>query len=591
MNSRDTTGSQNRRLIRLGSLSLALVVCGSPALAADAPEVTATIQVQPAEVYVLGDDIPLIWNFTNQSTNSLAMLWEGCCRLNGKLSVTTGGQPVEILPPGASTFHTYAKAETLPPGQPMKFSSLLADWVRLPTGGEFELGGQYTGVLPNQTPQIPAGTELWRGTARATSTRLQVLGVDDYLAQRPARSQARGIKIQLSGPNRLPPVDAVAFTATFKNLTAAPLTLDWPGTFQLWLVDERGWRLAQAIKHPPVAAENLALPPQGELRREFQLSSADLNGEPFGSLRLFLELSADAGGAGRVPSADLAIAWNLDLADTVTLLNAAAGGSSAGMRNPPLKLLRQYLGALLPHLRELRSGDLDGERARQLRDQLVLAGCVLPLAPKPGAVFLPLERKATGAWSVALPGAGCESITGLEAAAQVERIAGVRRHLGWDLTAEVDPGSATRLEELFALAKSLAPHQEQLAGPLTWRVPQASGLATNQLQYPTAPPAANLVLRIRATSNGPELAVARKAPQPGRPLWLNVFSAGELEALKGEVIADGAALEKWLQSAAGTPQPLVIADGNLTAEALLPLIEPLIERTLRIPIVAPEPLP
>ena len=75
MNSRDTTGSQNRRLIRLGSLSLALVVCGSPALAADAPEVTATIQVQPAEVYVLGDDIPLIWNFTNQSTNSLAMLW------------------------------------------------------------------------------------------------------------------------------------------------------------------------------------------------------------------------------------------------------------------------------------------------------------------------------------------------------------------------------------------------------------------------------------------------------------------------------------------------------------------------------------
>ncbi len=591
MNPRDTTGSQKDGSIRLGSLALAWLVVGASALAAEGPEVTATIEVQPAEVYVLGDDIPLIWNFTNQSTNSLAMLWEGCCRLNGKLSVTTGGQPVEILPPGASTFHTYSKAETLPPGQPMKFSSLLADWVRLPTGGEFELGGQYTGVLPNQTPQIPAGTELWRGTARATSARLEVLDVDDYLGQRPARSQARGLEVQLTGPNRLPPLEAVTFTATFKNLTDAPLTLDWPGTFQLWLVDERGWRLTQAIKFLPVAAEKLALPPRGELRREFQLSSADLNGEPFGSLQLFLDLGAGADGARRVPSTDLEVAWELNPADTVALLNAAAGGSSAGMRNPPLKLLRQYLAALLPQLRELRAEELDGDRARQLRDQLVLAGCVLPLAPKPGAVFLPLERNATGAWSVALPGSGCESITGLEAAAQIERIAGVRRHLGWDLTAEVKPGTATRLGDLYGLAKSLAPQQDQLAGPLTWRVPQASGLATNQVQFPMTLPAANMVLKIRETSNGPVLAVARKAPQAGRPLWMNVFSAGELEALTGEVIADGAALEKWLQTETGMLQPVVIAGENLAAEAVLPLIRPLIERTLRIAIISPEALP
>jgi hypothetical protein len=591
VNPRDTTGSQNRSVIRLGSLALALIVCSSPVMAADAPEVTATIQVQPAEVYVLGDDIPLIWNFTNQSTTSLAMLWEGCCRLNGKLFVTTGGQPVDILPPGAATFHTYSKAETLPPGQPMQFSSLLADWVRLPTGGEFELGGQYTGVLPNQTPQIPAGTELWRGTARATSAGLKVLGVDDYLAQRPVRSRERGVAIQLSGPDRLPPVEPVTFTATFKNLTDAPLTLDWPGTFQLWLVDERGWRLTQAIKFLPVAAEKLALPPHDQLSREFRLSSADLNGEPFGPLRLFLDLGADADGARRVPSTDLEVAWNLGPADTVALLNAAAGGSSAGMRNPPLKLLRQYLGALLPQLRALQAEALDGERARQLRDQLVLAGCVLPLAPKPGAVFLPVERSATGAWSVALPGAGCESIIRLEAVAQVGRIAGVRRHLGWDVTAEAKPGPGMRLGDLFALANSLAPQQDQLAGPLTWRVPQASGLATNQIQFPTPLPAANMVLKIRETSNGPELAAARKTPQPGRPLWMNVFSASELQTLKGEVIAGGAALENWLQSETGTLQPVVIADENLAAEALLPLLGPLIERTLRIPIVSPEALP
>jgi hypothetical protein len=591
MSSCNTTCSRKHGGSRLGSLALAWLVVSASAMAAEVPEVTATIEVQPAEVYVLGDDIPLLWNFTNQSTNSLAMLWEGCCRLNGKLTVTTGGRPVDILPPGASTFHTYSKAETLPPGQPMKFSSLLADWVRLPAGGEFELGGQYTGVLPNQTPQIPAGTELWRGTARATSARLKVLGVDDYLAQRSARSRERGVAIQLSGPDRLPPVEAVTFTATFKNLTDAPLSLDWPGTFQLWLVDERGWRLTQAIKFLPVAAEKLTLPPGGELRREFQLSSADLNAEPFGLLRLFLDLGAGADGARRVPSTDLKVAWNLHPADTVALLNAAAGGSSAGMRNPPLKLLRQYLGALLPQLRTLRAEDLDGDRARQLRDQLVLAGCVLPLAPKPGAVFLPLELNAAGAWSLVLPGAGCESITGLEAAAQIERIAGVRRHLGWDLTAEVKPGAATRLGDLYGLAKSLAPQQEQLAGPLTWRVPQASGLATNQIQFPTTLPAANLVLKIRETSNGPVLAVARKSPQPGRPLWMNVFSKSELQSFEGEAITGAAALENWLQSETGTLQPLVIADENLAVEAVLPLIRPLIERTLRIPILSPEASP
>ena len=97
-----------------------------------AEEVSASVHIPPAEVYVLGDDIPLVWRFTNQSADPLAMLWEGCCRLNGKLSITANGQAVEVLPPGASSFHTYSKAETLTPGKPMEFRSLLADWVRLP---------------------------------------------------------------------------------------------------------------------------------------------------------------------------------------------------------------------------------------------------------------------------------------------------------------------------------------------------------------------------------------------------------------------------------------------------------------------------
>jgi len=564
---------------------------GVAALRATEPEVTASIHVPPAEVHVLGDDIPLVWRFTNRSADPLAMLWEGCCRLNGKLSITANSQPVEILPPGASSFHTYSKAETLPPGQPMEFRSLLADWVRLPTGGQFDIGGRYTGVLTNQNPQVPAGFALWTGTATAVPTRLAVLGVDEYLAQRAARTRERGLELELQGPDRLPPLTPAIFTLTLRNLGDGSKSVNWPGTFQLWLVDERGWRLENGPKHLQISGEQLTIPPHGALKREFQLSSADLNGDPFGTLKVFLDLGAANRAEQRLPSSAVSLAWNLGPADTAVLLNEAAGGPAAGLRNPALKLLRQYLAALQPQLAALTNATLASDRARTLRAELQLAACLQPLAPKAGPVFLPLLPDAGGSWSVATPGARCGMLAGLDAAAQVARIVAVRRHLGWDLTPEIIPQLTMRVGEAIALAHSLAAHQSQLSGPVTWRHPQTDGAATNLVQFPLDFPSANVVFRLSRQPGGLQLDVAQKVLSPGRPAWMNALSASEARNLPGTRLGDTMALKDWLKSAPAALQPVVVAEDGITLEELQVRLQPVVDASVRMAVILPVALP
>ncbi len=583
--------STGRSQACLSLLIGALVGTGAIKLWAAATEVTASIHVPPAEVYVLGDDIPLVWRFTNQSADPLAMLWEGCCRLNGKLAITANGQPVEVLPPGASSFHTYSKAETLPPGKPMEFSSRLADWVRLPAGGDLDIGGRYTGVLTNQNPQVPSGLALWTGTATAVPARLAVLGVDDYLAQRAARSQERGLALELSGPDRLPPLAPATFTVTMRNLTEAPKAVDWPGTFQLWLVNERGARLEKSVRHLSNPSEHLTIPPHGELKREFQFSSTDLNGEPFGILKAFLDLGGTASGEKRLPSSAVPVVWSLGPVDIAKLLNEAGSGPAAGLRNPALKLLRLHLVALQPNLAVIDASLLESERGRRLRDELRLAGCVQPLSPRAGPAFVPLLPSAGGGWSVELPAESCSALDALDGATQVARIAAVRRHLGWDVTPEIKPQAGTPVGDVTTLARSLAGHQSQLSGPVTWRRSQTDGSATNLVQFPLDFPPANVVLWLSRANGQPLLEVAQKPPAPGRPAWRNVLSAAEVRNLPRTRVQDTAALTEWLKGAPTALQPLVIADDSLTCGELMAWLQPVVNASLRMAVLSPGGLP
>lgn len=557
----------------------------------DAQEVTASVHVPPAEVYVLGDDIPLVWRFTNQSADPLAMLWEGCCRLNGKLVITANGQPVEILPPGASSFHTYSKAETLPPGKPMEFRSLLADWVRLPAGGELEIGGHYTGVLANQKPQVTAGLALWTGTASATKAKVTLLNVDDYLAQRATRSRERGLAITLSGPDRLPPLDPATFTVTLRNVRDAPQVVDWPGTFQLWLVDERGRRLEKGAKHLSLAGEQLTIPANGELKREFPLSSADLSGEPIGVLKVFLDLGPAGTNEKRVPSNPVAVTWRLGELEAAQLLHDAADGPAVGSRNPALKLMRQYLGALRSSLSALTDDRLESEPARGLRDELLLAACVQPLSSKAGPVFVPLIARPDQQWVVAIPGDDCPMLSEVGGPAQVGRIASIRRHLGWDVTPEIVPQIVTTVGEALALARELSAYQAQLAGPLTWRVPQTDGAATNLVQFPVTFPGVNAVVRFARMDGRLMVNAAQKPVVAGRPAWMNQLTTTEATSLVGTSLPDVIALQAWLQTAPAALQPLIIADETLAFHDLRPWLQPIADASLRMSVLSPAALP
>lgn len=572
-------------------LAGAVLFNGATDLRAAGAEVTASIHIPPAEVYVLGDDIPLVWRFTNQSPEPLAMLWEGCCRLNGKLAISANGRSVDVLPPGASSYHTYSKAETLPPGKPTQFSSLLADWVRLPAGGELEIGGRYTGVLTSQKPQVPSGLALWTGTASAEPTRLAVLGVNEYLEQRPARAGERGLELALTGPDQLPPLKPATFRVTLRNLREQPQVIDWPGTFQLWLVNERGWRLDKGLRHLQSPGEHLTIPARGELHREFQLSSADLNGEAFGLLTVFLDLGPSTPQEKRVPSSAVRVSWNLNPADTAALLSQAASGPAAGLRNPALKLLRQHLGALESNLALLSDSQLESDRARSLRDELRLAGCVLPWSPKAGSVFLPLAHQPDNRWTLAFPDRLCEALAGLEGSAQMGRVAAVRRHLGWDVTPEISPQPATTLGEVFSLARSLSAHQEQLAGPLTWRLPQTDRAATNLVQFPLAFPSANVLIRFTRVNGRLEVHAAQKPMVPGRPAWMNQLTAAEAKDLAGVPLSDPAAIKEWLESAPPALQPLVVVEEAIACGDLREWLQPLVDASLRMSVIPPAALP
>ncbi len=569
----------NLRCWRVGAMAFAAAGQFTLALGAEST-VDATIEIPPAESYVLGDDIPLVWEFINHSTNSVAMLWEGCCRLNGKLDIQSAGQPVEILPPGAAAFHSFSKAAELKPEEPSQFSSLLSDWVKLPRGGTFEIGGRYTGVLPSQSPQVAEGLALWSGTAVAGAAQLKVLSVADYLDQRERRSGQRGIKLTLGSPTKLPAVDPVNLSVNVANVGNAPKDVAWPGTMQLWIVDENGFRLAQGTKYLRQPSEVIAILPGESVAREFQFSMTDLNGAPFGNYQVFLDLGETEDGTPRVPSNGVDVEWGLSDNELAQLLNDASGGPSVGMRNPPLKLLRLYLNEIAGRLPAVSDAGLN-VRAAELKRQLELAGCVQPIAPEPGFARFPVAISAEGIARLQIPGRDdCESLAGKNGVQQVEAVYEVRRHLGWDIGVEVRPDPKTKLASIFDFAGELEKTGLKLAAPPATDILGTDG-QTNIVQFLTQPPSANLVIRV--VEDG--LLVAAAGLDPKKPAWMSMFSSAQISSLEGEPVA-ARDLPGWLaRRGIKNLQMLVVADGTMEWGTLLPILNPFFSLSPRLSVI------
>jgi hypothetical protein len=566
-------------LLALGILS-GLSLRGQPA---DSP-VRAELVVPPAEIRVIGDPTPLIWRFENRSAEPLAFMWEGCCRLNGRLTVTAAGQRVAPVPPGQALAHMFAKAERLEPGRAADFETRLSDWVQLHETGAYQLEGHYTGVLPEQQPQVPRGLKLWRSAASTPPIRVALLSIPDYLAQRAERSSRRQLQLTLSGPNRLQPLQPGSLRLTLANTGDAAQRIIWPHHLQLWVVDAHQQRLGNVATSLEGAYEELTIPARSQIQRDVAFEADRFAGLPFGTYTLFLDLQPGPSERPRVPSNPIAVLWELDPSEVAALLLTAARGPRVGLRNAPLKFLRVYVAEVAPLLAVLDLKDAP-TNAVVLRDQLVLAGCLKPFAPKPGRVDLAADVPAQGnlIWRGGLMSACADhwpSRAKDNPVAALEALLAVRRHLGWELTVSVEPAPAATVGHVMTALQPFEPLLNDLAEPPRALLPDGTTNSPGQLVFRRQPIPAGLVFQFRKGDGVVRAELARSLAAPSSSLPQNLLKPADLAAVTFENVPDPVALARHLEAPSPLPPLLVLADRTLPWSELLRWLEPLRTRRL-----------
>ncbi|MGE3309177.1 MAG: hypothetical protein AB7O66_04340 [Limisphaerales bacterium] len=436
--------------------------------------VSLALRIPEVETWVLGDAIPLSWEFTNGSDRPLGFMWEGCCRLNGRLDVSAAdtGARLETVPPGQALAHMFARADQLEPGIGKPYETKISDWVGLPGSGRYRLQGTYRGVLPSQFPQVARGLALWKDAATSAPIEIAVLSVADYLAEREDRSRRGGLWVTLSGPARLSPREPTRFGVRLENRGSTERRLVWPDQAALWVVDSTGRRAAPSAVIRGATAGHL-LPPGGTTEFEFEIEPDRWEGETFGPYSVFLDLAAGEGGAPRVPSNPLALEWRLGPDDVEALVREAARGSGTGYRNAALKRLRVHLGDVGTLLERLDRTRLDPE-ARGLADRLTLAWRVRPIGPRPGGVDLPvrLDRDGVARWGDPVLVAAFRS-RGNAMVEQAAEVVAIRRHLGWDVTLVIRPELVTQVGRILEAARGMVGDDPTgWAGPAELRLPE-----------------------------------------------------------------------------------------------------------------------
>ncbi len=420
-------------------------------------EVGLELRIPRAGTQVLGDATPLVWRFTNRGAQTLGFMWEGCCRLNGRLIVTRDGTVVDGVPSSQALAHMFAKAERLEPGIPRDYETLVSDWVHLPGTGAYQLQGSYRGVLSNQFPQLPRGLGLWRDAAQSAPVTLRVLSVADYLDQRLARESERGLSLALSGDSRLPALRPAVFTVSVSNALASPVTLRWPEEFSVWIVDREGRRVAPSVVLNDSSAP-WEIPGRGAASRDFQIAPDRVEGEPLGDYRVFVDLAEGGPGRPRVPSAVRDFRWRLEREEVIALVETAARGAGTGARNAPLKLLRVYCGELGGALDEA-SRHAGTPESRALASRLGLASRLKPVAPVPGVVKLGVRLSPDGSLAWTEPRVASALGAG-EWATQWDQVMAVRRDLGWEVQLEFVPDAATSMSRVI---RGLPPLRNRVA--------------------------------------------------------------------------------------------------------------------------------
>lgn len=599
------------------------MVCGqpvSPASPATNEPIRVEISIPPAQTRVIGDPTPLVWRFTNTSTQALAFMWEGCCRNNGKVEMRRQGPPppaagvplshtgpgpgiyspkcehckqtrklgeltVESTIAGPAQAHQFARAVRLAPGATQEFSTRLSDWVKAEFTGDYKVRAQYLGVQPKQRPQMLRGAALWNGCTVSAQLDLSLLTVSDYLAERMARSAMRQLRLELSGPSKLIPFQPVPLKLKLSNTGNTEQRLDWPACLDLWIVSTNGTRVVPASEPRLGATESLGIPAGGFVEREVSFSHELFVGEPLSAYQVFVDLR-ETGSALRVPSNPTPVAWQLDRDAVAKLLRDAADQPLTGARNGPLKLLRVYLGDLGAALRDVDSAKLSPAAAK-LTSDLRTAAELKKLSPKPGRVDLSLVISPEGQFrfsdaALATAFAGRK----LSVAEQFGEVIWLRRHLGWDVGVSLKPEPAASLRHMAAALGAIAPLHDNLDHVPSATMFNADSTAFSTVSFQRAIIPANLGLRVVKTGSSSRLAVARRLPDPQRPGVEAMFSAQEIGKASFADLANATALEVLMADGQlASPRVLVLAAPNLSWQELSTLLVPLLNRSLPLDLL------
>jgi hypothetical protein len=542
--------------------------------------IQATLRVPSSETHVIGDPIPLFWRFHNSSSEPVGFMWEGCCRLNGRLLIKMDGTPVAALPPVETLFHMFAKPERIDPGETREFETFLHDWADLNSTALYSFTGRYQGVLPTQKPQVPKGVKLWTEPAETAPIHLQLLSNTDYLEHRERFAEKAGLQLELKGPIRLTPLISGDYELVVANQGAHERRVLWPLDFEIWWIDSQGRRVRNIPSRIDSSFEELVLAPGTAIVRSFEITPATLDGQPLGDYQLFIDFHpTQRDQHSRVPSNPIQLAWSIEQVELAALLNQASSGPGAGLRNPALRTLRQYLMELAPLLENIGQNILSPE-ARALADQLDLAAFLKPMAPQPGRVdwLLSVNSKE---WQFQSPQLA-QSAGRIKTADKLGALLPLRRHLGWDVRLILSPAPELPLRELFQLVRQLDQHQSEFSGRPSVILANSLGQPVNLNFHSNIVPA-NFILRVLP---GPIFELAVRAPDPANPKLTVSFRADEIPNLPFRAVT----LEE-LQSTiqghrAGSLKMLVLAEENLLWNSLQPLLVPLLEPGLPIEIAA-----
>ena len=461
-----TTSWSIKRLIK--TLTVSGILLGLVQSVVTSP-VTLRLNIPEASFHVVGDPAPLNWEFLNNSNQRMAFMWEGCCRLNGRVMAKMNQLMIhsEISnEPSQITAHQFALAARMYPNKITKFETRISDWLIIPKSGTYELSARYTGLLDTQRPNVSPGWMLWKQTAKSDPINVTLLTPLDYVSKRTTLGQKSGLALNLAKTKDWHPIEGAKLQLTITNQSKKRTTLSWPTDIGLWFLNTDNRRVPLTPTQVKSPFEKIALQPNESLKKTVSISGSALESKSFGSYRIFLDYKNKN---QRVPSNLIELNWKLNQNQITKLIHSASGGAKTGLRNKPLKILRMHIASIEQTLNQVPMEEINSN-SKKLLKELQLAAKLKPLSPKPGLVKFKLRLENDGSirfmdqsFLQTFP----KIVNSID---QIENILNIRKHLGWAIALEIHTKTSQKNQYTAQTINHLKTLQPSLAKPLVIKI-------------------------------------------------------------------------------------------------------------------------